>query len=279
MTFRRIPVAGAHVDASVSGSGEPILFIQTALDTEELVPLTQEPLLAEHHRVIDCRRRGYGSSPAEGPGSVVRDAEDALAVLQALDAMPAHVVGVSYSAAVALELAASAPGVVATLTLIEPPPRHGPSADEFLQANDRLRQTFERDGVGAALDAFTRVLGVTPWLEERRSLPRDEVERLEHDAYAFFARDIPALVEWHFNPARAAVVTQPVLYLGGTASHPWFAEVGRWVKLLLPQTEDHLIAGAGHDLSASHSREVAEILRHFITSVATCPQRSQLPPR
>ena len=263
---QRIPVDGAHVDASVSGAGDPVLLIQTALDSEELVPLATEPLLAEHHRVIDCRRRGYGSSPAVGPGSVLRDAEDAAAVLTAVDAVPAHVVGVSYSAAVALELAALAPELVATLTLMEPPPRHGPPAEEFLRANSDLQHSFEREGVTAALDAFTRVLGVTPWLEERMALAPDEVERYEHDANAFFARDLPALDDWQFDADRAARVTHPVLYLGGTASHPWFAHVRTWVKMLLPQADDHLIAGAGHDLAASHSRQVADILCAFLAA-------------
>jgi len=43
-----------------------------------------------------------GSGPTSGPGSIVRDAADCAALLAALRAEPAHVVGVSYSGAVRL---------------------------------------------------------------------------------------------------------------------------------------------------------------------------------
>jgi pimeloyl-ACP methyl ester carboxylesterase len=55
---------------------------------------------------------------------------DCQQLLTALDIESAHVVGVSYSAAVALQLAATTPSCVHTLTLIEPPPLHVPSANQ-----------------------------------------------------------------------------------------------------------------------------------------------------
>lgn len=111
------------MEVDVHGDGQPLLLIQTALQPEALVPLSRQPEIAQNFRVIDCRRRGYGPDGTAGePGSVHRDAVDCLAVLSALDAAPAHVLGTSYSAAVALELAAIAPSAALTLTLIEPPP-------------------------------------------------------------------------------------------------------------------------------------------------------------
>src|SRR5690606_6420511 len=113
---------GTAVEVREAGTGEPLVLIQTALAPDELVPLSRERAIADTHQVLDVRRRGYGaSSRDDGPGSVVRDAADCLAVLDALGARPAHIVGTSYSGAVALELAAREPGAVRTLTLIEPP--------------------------------------------------------------------------------------------------------------------------------------------------------------
>ena len=54
-------------------------------------------------------------------------------MLDALGIGRAHIVGVSYSAAVALQLAADAPYVVHTLALLEPPPVHTPSAAQSAQ--------------------------------------------------------------------------------------------------------------------------------------------------
>lgn len=266
MSSKTVPVAESTVvEVHDTGAGEPLLLIQTALASDELVALSREPAIAGSFRVIDARRRGYGhSSPVEGPGSVARDAADCLAVLTALQARPAHVVGVSYSGAVALELAATVPEAVASLTLIEPPPRHGPPAAEFVAANERLLATFARDGVSAALEEFTRILGTPSWLAERASADPDLVVRVERDAETFFGSDVPALIGWQFDPARAAAVTCPVLYVGGSASHPWFAHVHDWVVRLFPACEDHLIAGAGHSVVATHSTQVAALIAQFL---------------
>ncbi|MDN5772124.1 MAG: hypothetical protein L0H24_14680 [Microlunatus sp.] len=66
----------------------------------------------DYHR-ISYRRRGYdGSSVAAGPGSIRRDAADAAALMDALGIDRAHIVGLSFSAAIALEMAVLAPGRV-----------------------------------------------------------------------------------------------------------------------------------------------------------------------
>jgi len=117
--------------ASAVGSGDAVLVVQTALSVDELVPFMTEDLLRDRYRIVTFDRRGYGASiTAGGSPSIVTDVRDCLGVLRALDALPAHVVGVSYSAAVALELAGRAPAAVRSLTIVEPPPRHVPASPE-----------------------------------------------------------------------------------------------------------------------------------------------------
>ncbi|WP_051214966.1 alpha/beta fold hydrolase [Granulicoccus phenolivorans] len=266
--IRTVPVEpGAAVEVRTAGSGPPLLLIQTALAPEELVPLGAEPLIAERYRVIDCRRRGYGaSSAATGPGSIPRDARDCLTVLTALGIDRAHVLGTSYSAAVALELAALEPARVRTLTLIEPPPRHGRSAETFLAANRDLRDCFARAGVTAALELFSQALGTRSWRAERAETAPDVVARIEADAVTFFTADLSALEAWTFDPARAAAVTAPVLYLAGAASPALFAPVRDWVRELFPDCAEHTVAGAGHDLPMSHPGAVAALLAAFLAA-------------
>lgn len=68
-----------HIEVYESGVGESLVLIQTALDAQELLLLARVSGIAEHFRVIDVRRRGYGGSTrTPGPGSVRRDAEDCL---------------------------------------------------------------------------------------------------------------------------------------------------------------------------------------------------------
>ena len=72
MSAELVPVDGARLSVRDWGSGEPIVFVQTALTADELVPLARTSPL-EHHRKIVYHRRGYaGSSAVRVPGSITR---------------------------------------------------------------------------------------------------------------------------------------------------------------------------------------------------------------
>ncbi|CAN5345481.1 hypothetical protein BH20ACT5_BH20ACT5_03310 [soil metagenome] len=119
---RIVLVHGTGLEVAVQGTGEPVVLIQTALTAREFLPLATQPAMASF-QVVRYHRRGYaGSGAVTGPGSIERDAADCAALLAALGIPRAHVVGVSYSGAVALQLAADMPDRVHSLTLLEPLP-------------------------------------------------------------------------------------------------------------------------------------------------------------
>ena len=98
--------------------GEPVVLVRTALLADELLPLAREMGRLGGYRTIAYHRRGYGGSdPVTGPCSVVREALDCHSLLSALSLEHVHVVGLSHSSTVALQLAVDAPEVVQTLTL------------------------------------------------------------------------------------------------------------------------------------------------------------------
>lgn len=284
--LRRVPVDDALLDVHDAGDGEPLLLVQTALSAEELVPLGRHPLVATAHRVLDLRRRGYAAPPGEidpstrpstrlrpaatprgagaAPGSVTLDADDCARVLEELDAAPAHVLGTSYSAAVALELGARHPGLVRSLTLVEPPPANVAAGPEFRTANAQLLAVYEEHGVTAALEEFTRVLGTRSWLAERAQTEAGLVARIERDALVFFERDVPALLGWRYTSTDARRVTAPVLYVGGADSGSWFLQVHAWVRDLFPHAEHHVLAGAGHTVVSTHTEQVAQLVGPFL---------------
>ena len=210
-------------------------------------------------------RRGYaGSSPTRTPGSVVGDANDCQALMAKLGIERAHIVGLSYSASVALQLAVNAPGCVHSLALLEPPPVHVPSAGEFRAANARLREVHEVRGPAAALDEFLTLLIGAGWRDSCERLVPGSVEQMQRDAGTFFDVDLPAVLGWRFTPADARRISCPVLHIGGSDSGPWFAEVRKLVLAWLPQTEDVVIAGADHSLATSHPADVADALVRFL---------------
>lgn len=256
------------LSARVEGSGEPVIVVQTALSVDELVPLMR--LLRDRYCVITYDRRGYaGSAATRGPASVDTDAGDCLAILTALDVVPAHVIGVSYSAAIALNLASAAPSAVRTLTLVEPPPRHVPDSAGFLAANRQLLRTYEREGVAAALEAFMTMLVGPDWRSRQEALMPGSVARIERDAGAFFVRDIPALLSWEYGADDAARVSVPVLYVGGTDSGSWFQQTRAWVGSISPGMSSVMIDGAAHDLALTHPAQLATAITNFIAAQST----------
>jgi len=80
------------------------------------------PLVQGGYRVIAVDRRGYGRSPpgATDAIAVSLQARDVATTLDLRDVEASHLVGVSYGALVALELALAQPKRVLSLTLIEP---------------------------------------------------------------------------------------------------------------------------------------------------------------
>ena len=130
-----VPANGVELEVIIEGTGEPVLLIQTALLAEGFAPLIREPALRDRYQLIRYHRRGYaGSSPVHGPGSIEQDAADCRALMTALRTGPAHMVGLSYSGAIALRLAVDAADLVHSLTLLEPPPMHTPSEPQFRPA-------------------------------------------------------------------------------------------------------------------------------------------------
>ena len=260
-----VPVGDGDLEVEVLGAGEPVLLIQTALTADELRPLAEHTAARGRFRVFHYHRRGYaGSGPLLGPATVATEVTDCRALLDGLGVAPAHVVGASYSAAIALSLASSSPELVRTLTLIEPPPKGVHSTPSFLATGARLLETFGAHGPLAALEEFLTMLVGPDWRREsERDLP-GSVAAMERDAVTFFESDLPALLAWEFDAEDAAAIRCPVLYVGGSASGPWFAEMRARILRLLPRAEDATVEGAGHLLATTHPAETARLLVDFL---------------
>ncbi|GAA5114479.1 alpha/beta fold hydrolase [Pseudonocardia adelaidensis] len=108
---------GVTLNYEVSGDGDPLLLV---MGTSGSIPLWGElvPRLAERHRVIAFDNRGLGGSErGDGPISVASLAEDASALLDALEVPRAHAMGWSLGSAVVQELALTHPDQVASAVL------------------------------------------------------------------------------------------------------------------------------------------------------------------
>jgi pimeloyl-ACP methyl ester carboxylesterase len=263
--MRLVEVGGIELEVHDVGTGDPVVLVQTALTADELAPLAEHLVARGAYRAIVYHRRGYaGSSAVHGPGSIVRDAADCRELIDVLGLGRVHVVGYSYSGAVAMQLAADAAPHVQTLTLIEPPPVHVPTSAEFRAANAQLQEVRRERGPDAALEEFLAVVIGPDWRTEVEQRLPGAAEQMQRDTTTFFDTDLPALLSWRFDAEDASRIDCPVLQISGSDSGPWFAAVRELVLAWFPQTEDVLLAGADHSLALTHTPQVADALADFL---------------
>ncbi|MGQ0715955.1 MAG: alpha/beta fold hydrolase [Pseudonocardiales bacterium] len=264
-TMERISVNGVELEFDCVGSGEAVVCIHGSAVADSYLPLAVEPALRDHYRMIRYQRRGYGkSSPIDGSVSVAEHAQDCRALLSALDVKQAHVVGHSYGADVALQLTVDSPGVVHSVALFEPSLRAVPSGPQFLEALGRILEKYLMgDRIGAVDDFLSLVFGPGWRAEVSRTVPGGRAQA-EKDATTLFESDGPSLAEWRFGAEEAAKIKQPVFFLSGTETLPYFTEGRDLIHSWLPHTEDHVMPGANHLLHIRHPADAAARLASFL---------------
>jgi pimeloyl-ACP methyl ester carboxylesterase len=235
-------VEGAGVPLAVSerGAGPAVLLVHgMAADAETLAPLGEA--LADSARVIAYDRRGYGSSGAPEPyvaTTVEEQAEDAAALLHALDAGPALVCGDGFGALVALDLTKRHRRLVRALALANPPLfMFVPEATERLAA--------QRAELEDAMRAGGPEAGVEAWLGGR--VQGEPLARARAAHRGFFA-DYAGLASWPVTRGDLRGLELPAAVVTGSWSPPHIVAAAEALAALLPDvrraTDGDLAAAA-----------------------------------
>jgi pimeloyl-ACP methyl ester carboxylesterase len=219
------------------------------------------PALIDRYRVVMWDMRGYGRSVTTGfRWSLDLLVSDILAVADAAGTDRFHLVGESIGGTVALAVAASRPGRVATLTV-----SNGAHLGASIQRVEAWRQQLDEGGSRGWSDAFMQ--------------DRFYDESLSRERWAWFAEQqakwpresileaLGVLVGTDLGD-RLGAIRCPTLLLHPDGSPfipvPIMAELHR----LLPTSQLHVVGHARHGLPFSHDRLCARRLRSFLDSMA-----------
>lgn len=214
------------------------------------------PVLSDGFRILSYDRRGHGeSAPLPGMRSVAWEADELGELLVSTDHFPAHVLGVSYGAAVALSLAVRRPELVRSVLGHEPP----------LVAWPRVEEEPEVRSARVELDAFAkRVRSALPETAAREFAERfvtvpggfERWPASTQEAFRSGARSWPdelgALERADLAPPLLEGVDLPVLLTEGAVSPPYLLRISRSVAESMPNVTRRPLLGAGHFPHVTH---------------------------
>jgi pimeloyl-ACP methyl ester carboxylesterase len=199
--------AGVPLAYEITGSGTPVLLVHDIASDRHALPIVSDA------RSIRYDRRGYGESGAPEPyvgTTVMEQAEDAAALLGALEVSDAVVAGFGFGALIALDLALRHGELVRAVVAADPPLyAFVPEANEELAEQRRvLQDSMSTGGRDAAVEA---------WLAGRAD--EDALARAKASHRGFFA-DYAGLASWPVTRRELRSLAIPVA-LVTSSSTPW----------------------------------------------------------
>jgi pimeloyl-ACP methyl ester carboxylesterase len=263
----RLKINGAELEVRDRGSGQPVVFIHGGMG-DECAAVVKEPPLADHYRVIDYHRRGWGnSSRSEDVMSVSQQAADCRAVIENIGVQRAHFVGQSYGGAILLQLALDAPLAVQSLSLQEPPlPSVLFKSPEFGAVVERAGAMYASGDKSGAIATFATEMGGDDFRATfDLTLPPGYFERWVEAADTLFQSEFPSLSAWTFTREDAARITQPVLNMVGANTRGYFREVHETIRTWLPHAENLEVPDATHAALQTNPKGSAERLAAFFS--------------
>ena len=255
-----IRVNGVSLYYEEHGVGEPIVCIHgtgssAALWTDSAVEL------AKHGRTIVYDRRGFGRSERPEPyvTDVHQHADDAAALIDALAAAPAIVIGRSQGGEIAVDLALRYPDRVRALALLEGGGLSlgGAMRRWLADVDEQVFAAAEADVRTVAEVMLRGVLGDSGW------------DGLPEPVRQTFTENGPAIVAEHrggtldVSAAELGAIGHPTLIVAGKDSPPALTEMTNLMARAMPSARVEWVGG-GHLINPAHPAVlgfVDEVLR------------------
>ena len=261
----RVHANGIDIYYEQRGEGAPILCIH-GTSSSALVWEDAAKDLAEHGRCIAYDRRGSFRSQRPKAYETTRVGEhsdDAAALLDALSATPAVVIGRSYGGEIAIDLARRYPEKVTALALLEP---------AMLQLDPRGMEWL-RPIVDKVVAAGAKDISTVAEVFLREVLSAETWDSFSEDLKHMFIGNGPAILAelrggpLVLTPDQFAEVDQPTLMVSAEDSPEVFRIVDATIADALPSCETVLVEG-NHFISPAHPA-VLRFVDRFVARAST----------
>jgi 3-oxoadipate enol-lactonase len=254
----------------LDGEGEPLLLLNGGLMTM-MAWEGAVARLSPFHRVIRCDFRGQLMSLPLGqaPSTMSEHADDLAALLEALEIGRAHVVGASFGALAAIELAANHPDRVQSLVAV--------TATDVVGRENHLEEASLRAAIrnGAAggdgrpvLDIMAPYTFSPEWLETNRALfdtRRAQFSMLPPAWYAGLDALLSAIEQLDLRPSLARI-DAPTLVVGAERDRIFPIDRSRALASAIRGAELRIVSGAPHGWVGEDPAGFAETVLPFLSA-------------
>jgi pimeloyl-ACP methyl ester carboxylesterase len=248
-----VGVDGATLHVQRTGSGERVILVHGAWgDGDSWRPLVA--VLADRYEVVTYDRRGHSrSAGGDRQGGRLEDADDLVAIIDALGGEPVHLVGNSAGASVVLTVAAFHPDRCVSVAAHEPAvtallvDHPDPAVREALAADDaadeRVRTLLEAGQHEAAARHFIDEVALGPGTFD--ALPAERTAAWVANASTFLD-DLNDPDDRTLELDRLATSPVPILLTEGTESPLVMRAATEEVAARVPHAELVVLEGADH---------------------------------
>jgi pimeloyl-ACP methyl ester carboxylesterase len=263
VTPARVEAGGVELAVDDRGDGPPVVFVHGIAAGRSTWRETID-VLGDEVRAIAYDRRAYGDSGAPEPyaGTTVGEqADDLAALIQALDAAPAVLVGHGLGAMVALETLLRFGPLARAAVLIDPPvlwlsPR-GPEVVGDLR--DVIERGARDGGPSGAVEAYLELVA-GPGALELYGPARADAARAATRA---FAADLSAGPSWSATRRELRGIDAPIALVSGSRSSAVDREVAAALAELLPAAR-RVEVDAGHLAQLEAPEAIADEVRGLL---------------
>jgi pimeloyl-ACP methyl ester carboxylesterase len=263
-------VNGTMLYYEIHGTGPSVLCIAgTTGDAGHFSGLASQ--LADEFTVVTYDRRGNSRSPRpEGwtQTSVPEQAEDAAALIQALQLAPVAVFATDAGGRIGLDLLIRFPHLLRGVVLHEPvlPSVLGHPEQLIGSVQAAILQGFQAKGLPGGVEAVLRYVAGDAAMA---ALPAQTLERLLQNAETVFGIErSEAFANWCPTEEGLAAVQVPVAVLTGRESAEFFGEMAQWLAARLNAVVSP--APGGHAAYFDQASELAEALRPMLRCWDAC---------
>ena len=261
---RRVRIGDVEIQCEIAGEGEPVLLIH-GLGSCGPDWGPQMPALLQGYRVIapDLRGHGRSSKPRKGY-SMELFARDMVALLDALQTGPAHIIGISLGGMVAFQMAVEAPQLVKSMTIVNSGPEV--PAETFKQRIPLYIRLVLIHTLG--LRKMAKMIAKRLFPEPgQESLQTQFIERLSSNEKRCYIATLRAIFAGWGVAYRLGDIRCPVLFIAADQDYVPVALKQGYVDRL-PNARMVVIPNSRHALPMEKPREFNQALVDFLASVA-----------